>query len=300
MMTYDLPDSNHYPTMLARAAPPDPHAHRRPDSGTMTRLNRLLLTGAAGGLGRELRHTLKPFAATLRVSDIAPLEPAGPGEEVVQCDLSQRDPVHALLEGVDAIVHMGGISTEQPYEVILGPNIVGLAHLYESARRHRIGRIVFASSNHAIGFHPRSRVIDAGDPPRPDSFYGVSKAFGEDLSRFYFDRYGIETVCLRIGSCFPEPKDRRMLITWLSIGDLTELIRVSLFTPQVGHTIAFGVSDNRDKWWDNSGAAHLGYVPRDSSEPFRAAVEARSPALDPATPAARFQGGGYCEMGPFE
>ena len=265
----------------------------------MQRFNRLLLTGAAGGLGRELRRTLKPFAQILRVSDIAPLGTAASGEEVVACDLADKAQVHELLAGVDAIVHMGGISTEQPYEMILGPNIVGLAHLYESARIHGIRRIVFASSNHAIGFHPRNRVIDADDPPRPDSFYGVSKAFGEDLSRFYFDRYGIETVCLRIGSCFPEPKDRRMLITWLSIGDLTELIRTSLFTTGVGHTIAFGVSDNRDKWWDNSKASHLNFVARDSSEIFRAAVEARSPEPDPATPAARMQGGGYVEMGPF-
>jgi uronate dehydrogenase len=265
----------------------------------MNRFNRLLLTGAAGGLGRELRKTLKPFATILRVSDIAPLGDANAGEEVVQCDLAEKAPVHALLAEVDAIVHMGGISTEQPYEAILGPNIVGLAHLYESARLHGIRRIVFASSNHAIGFHPRSRMIDADDPARPDSFYGVSKAFGEDLSRFYFDRYGIETVCLRIGSCFPEPKDRRMLVTWLSIGDLTELIRTSLFTPNVGHTIAFGVSDNRDKWWDNRRAAHLNFVARDSSEQFRAAVEARSPEPDPATSAARMQGGGYVEMGPF-
>lgn len=261
--------------------------------------HRLLLTGAAGGIGRELRSRLKPFASILRVSDIAPLGDAAEGEEVVPCDLALREPVHALLAGVDAIVHMGGISTEQPYEKILGPNITGLAHLYESARIHGIGRIVFASSNHVIGFHPRERVIDALDPARPDSFYGVSKAFGEDLSRFYFDRYGLETVCIRIGSCFPEPKDRRMLATWISIADLTELVRVSLFTPDVGHTIVFGASDNHDKWWDNRRAAHLGFHPRDSSEPFRAAVEARSPAPDPAARSTRMMGGGYVEMGPF-
>lgn len=261
--------------------------------------NRLLLTGAAGGIGRELRQRLKPFARILRISDIAPLGEAAAGEEVMPCDLALRDPVFDLLRGVDAIVHMGGISTEQPYEKILGPNIVGLAHLYEAARIHGIRRIVFASSNHVIGFHPRDRVIDADDPPRPDSFYGVSKAFGEDLSRFYFDRYGLETVCIRIGSCFPEPKDRRMLATWMSIADLTELVRVSLFTPQVGHTIVFGASDNRERWWDNAKAAHLGFTPRDTSETFRAEVEARSPAPDPAARSTKMMGGGYVEMGPF-
>ena len=262
--------------------------------------NRLLLTGAAGGLGHVLRERLKPFARTLRVSDLADLGAAAAGEEVVQCDLAQRDPVHALLADVDAIVHMGGVSTEQPYEQILGPNIVGLAHLYESARKHAIPRIVFASSNHAIGFHPRSRVIDADAPARPDSFYGVSKAFGEDLSRFYFDRHGIETVCLRIGTSFPEPWDRRSLVTWLSYDDLVELVRCSLFTPQVGHTIVFGVSDNRDKWWDNRNAAHLGYAPRDSSERFRARIEAEAVEPDPTGRAVRFQGGVYVEKGPFD
>ena len=262
--------------------------------------NRLLLTGAAGGLGRVLRERLKPCARVLRISDIADLGTARAGEEVVHCDLAQRDPVHALLAGVDAVVHMGGISTEKPYEEILGPNIVGLAHLYESARKHGTRRIVFASSNHAIGFHPRDQVIDASAPARPDSFYGVSKAFGEDLSRFYFDRHGIETVCLRIGSSFPEPWDRRSLVTWLSYDDLVELVRCSLFAPEVGHTIVYGMSDNRDKWWDNAGAAHLGYVPRDSSERFRAKVEATAVEPDPGSRAARYQGGVYVEKGPFD
>ena len=263
------------------------------------KIRRLLLTGAAGGIGRELRARLKDDAEILRVSDIADLGPARAGEEVVHCDLADRTAVHALLEGVDAIVHMGGVSTEQPYEKILGPNIVGLAHLYESARIHGVKRIVFASSNHAIGFYPRTQTIDADDPPRPDSFYGVSKAFGEDLSRFYFDRYGLETVCVRIGSCFPEPRDRRMLVTWMSIADLTELVRQSLSVPDVGHTIVFGASANRDSWWDNSKAAHLNWNPRDSSEAFRTKVEGAAPAPDPNLPSSRLQGGAYVEMGPY-
>ncbi|MBL8384200.1 MAG: NAD(P)-dependent oxidoreductase [Burkholderiales bacterium] len=261
--------------------------------------DRLLLTGAAGGIGREMRPRLRALARILRVSDIAPLGAAAAGEELAPCDLADRDAVHGLLAGVDAVVHLGGVSVERPYLEILGPNIAGLAHLYEAARIHGVRRIVFASSNHVIGFYPRSRTIDADDPPRPDSFYGVSKAFGENLSRFYYDRYGLETVCVRIGSCFPEPRDRRMLATWISIDDLTELVRLGLTVPSVGHTIVFGASDNRDKWWDNSAAAHLGFVPRESSEKFRAAVEARSPAGDPATRAARMQGGPYVEMGPF-
>ncbi|HUL95908.1 MAG TPA: NAD(P)-dependent oxidoreductase [Usitatibacter sp.] len=261
---------------------------------------RLLLTGAAGGLGRVLRPAMRGWAPALRVSDIAPLGGPAAGEELAPCDLGDEQAVRSLVEGVDGIVHMGGISTDQPWAPILNANIVGVYNLYESARIHGVRRVVFASSNHAIGFYPRSQRIDADDPVRPDSLYGVSKTFGESLSRFYFDRYGIETVCLRIGSSFPEPKDRRMLVTWLSYADLTGLVRASLFAPRVGHTIAFGASANRDSWWDNRKAAHLGWVPRDSSERFRAAREAEPPPEKPDSPAEKLQGGAYVTMGPYE
>ena len=260
--------------------------------------NRLLLTGAAGALGRVLRTSLKPLTRTLRVSDIAAMDAAGPNEEVVPCNLADEAGVRALLSGVDAVVHMGGISVEGPWPPILASNIIGLHNLYEAARSNGVKRVIFASSNHAIGFRPRTQTIDALDPMRPDGNYGVSKAFGESLSRFYWDRYGLETVCLRIGSCFPEPRDRRMLITWLSYRDMAELVRCSLTAPDVQHTITFGTSANRDAWWDNKAAAHLGYVPKDSAEPFRARMEALPP-VDANDPAERFQGGGYVKMGPY-
>jgi uronate dehydrogenase len=262
-------------------------------------ISRLLLTGAAGGLGRVLRESLQPFAKHLRLSDIAPLGPAAAHEEIVPCDLADKAAVDALVAGCDAIVHLGGVSVERPFEEILGPNIQGIFHLYEGARRHGVKRVVFASSNHVIGFHKQGELLDANSPRRPDGYYGLSKSFGEDVSRFYFDRYGIETACLRIGSSFPEPKDRRMLITWLSYRDLTELVRCCLFAPRVGHTIVYGASANRDKWWDNKDAAHLGFVPRDTSEVFRDKAEAapHPPANDPA---AQYQGGGFVKAGPFE
>jgi uronate dehydrogenase len=262
-------------------------------------LDRILLTGAAGALGRVLRQNLKPYARTLRLSDIASMEAASSGEEVVPCDLADKAAVDALVKGCDAIVHLGGVSVERPFEEILEANIKGVFHIYEGARRHGARRVVFASSNHVIGFHKQGDVIDADCAKRPDGYYGLSKAYGEDLSRFYFDRYGIETACVRIGSSFPEPKDRRMLITWLSYRDLTELVRCCLFAPKLGHTIVYGASANRDPWWDNRLAAHLGYQPQDSSEPFRAKVEALPP-LDPNDPAAQFQGGAFVKAGPFE
>lgn len=265
---------------------------------TDPQFHRLLLTGAAGALGRVLRNSLKPLCTTLRLSDIADLGTAGANEELVRCDIADAQAVDGLLAGVDAVVHMGGISVEGPWAPILAANIVGVHNLYEAVRRHGVKRVVLASSNHAIGFYPQSNVIGTDIALRPDGNYGISKAFGENLSRFYFDRYAVETVCLRIGSSFPEPRDRRMLITWLSYGDMSELVRCSLTAPKAGHSIVYGVSNNRDCWWDNSAAAHLGYVPKDNSEPYRAKLEA-TPPLAEDDPAKIYQGGAYTKAGPY-
>lgn len=268
-----------------------------PDTGL--RFGRLLLSGAAGNLGRELRPRLKAVCETLRVSDIAPLGVAAAGEEVVQLDLADQAGVMALLQGVQAVVHLGGLSTEHAFEQILPANIVGTYHVYEAARRAGTKRIVFASSNHVTGFYRQDQTITPLMPPRPDGYYGLSKAFGENLAQFYFDRYGLETVSLRIGSSFPEPRDRRMLATWLSYDDLERLVVAALAAPAVGHTVIYGMSDNRLTWWDNTSARHVGFRARDSSEPFRAAVEARQQSIDLTDPAAVFQGGGFVKQGPF-
>jgi len=262
------------------------------------RCRRLLLTGAAGNLGQVLRPRLKAHAEMLRVSDIAPPAAAGPGEEAIACDLADPAAVSRLVQDVDAIVHLGGVSVERPFDEILPANIQGIYNLYEAARIHGVRRVVFASSNHVIGFYEQGKQLDADVPLRPDGYYGLSKAYGEHLSRFYFDRYGIETVCLRIGSSFPEPKDRRMMVTWLSYDDLTDLVTRSLFTPDVGHLIVYGASANRDRWWNDDAARILGFVPQDSSERFRAQVEAQAP-LAADDPAARYQGGAFVKAGPF-
>ncbi|RMN87128.1 hypothetical protein ALQ50_01162 [Pseudomonas coronafaciens pv. coronafaciens] len=266
---------------------------------TPTPFNRLLLTGAAGGLGKVLRETLRPYAQVLRLSDIAEMAPAVDDREEVQvCDLADKNAVHQLVEGVDAILHFGGVSVERPFEEILGANICGVFHIYEAARCHGVKRVIFASSNHVIGFYKQDETIDAHSPRRPDSYYGLSKSYGEDMASFYFDRYGIETVSIRIGSSFAEPQNRRMMSTWLSFGDLTQLIERSLYAPKVGHTVVYGVSDNKTVWWDNSLASSLGYVPKDSSEQFRAKVEAQPlPTAD--DPAMVYQGGAFVASGPF-
>lgn len=268
------------------------------DPAPLAPLNRLLLTGAAGALGRVLRLRLQAMARVLRLSDMADLGTAAPHEELVRCDLGDFAAMQALLQGVDAVVHLGGVSVEGPFAPILNANIVGMHNLYEAARIHGTRRIIFASSNHVVGFYKQSERLDASVLPRPDGNYGLSKAFGEQLSRFYFDRYGIETVCIRIGSSFPKPVDRRMLMSWLSYDDLTHLVQASLFTANVGHTIVFGASDNRNTWWDNRLASHLNWTPKDSSEAFRAEVEA-APAVAADDPLLIYQGGRFVAQGPF-
>ena len=259
----------------------------------------LLMTGAAGGLGQAMRSRLQANCDLLRLSDIGAMAPAQAGEEVVTADLADAAAVNQLVAGCQAIVHFGGVSTEQPWAPILQANIIGAYNLYEAARIHGVKRVIFASSNHVMGFYRQSEVVDAQTPPRPDGLYGLSKAFGEDLSRLYFDRYGIETACVRIGSSFPEPRDRRMLATWMSYDDLHRLITACLTTPVLGHSIIYGTSDNAVSWYDNHLARHIGYRPQDSSDVFRDAVYARTPEPDLQDPAVQFQGGGFVKIGPL-
>ncbi|MBT9458471.1 MAG: NAD(P)-dependent oxidoreductase [Burkholderiaceae bacterium] len=271
-----------------------------PGSLTPIRFQRLLLTGAAGALGRVMRPRLLAYCQRLRLSDRADLGEAAEGEELVPAELQDREAMLSLLEGVDAVVHLGGVSVEAAFDPILQANIVGVFNLYEAARKQGVKRVVFASSNHVTGFYRQDEVIDARAPARPDTLYGVSKAFGENLSRMYFDRYGIETVCLRIGSSLAEPYDRRTLASWLSFDDLERLVVSCLTAPLVSHSVIFGMSANPTSWWDNRLAAHLGYQPQDSSERFRAALEAAQPQPDPADPVTLYQGGAFVRLGPFD
>lgn len=265
-------------------------------------LNCLLITGAAGKLGHALAPALRPLATRLRVSDLAwPLARAALpiGAEAVACDLSDGDAVRTLLHGVDAVLHLGGVAVEGPFEPILQANIRGLQHLYEAARRQGVKRVVLASSNHVTGSYPRGQTISPQDPPRPDGHYGLSKLFGEGLARLYWDRYGIESVCLRIGTAEPAPPDRRALSTWISPADLLRLVHASLTAPDVGFTVAYGCSNNTRSWWDSREAwARLGYAPQDNAEAFAHAVGDIDFA--PGSAMARLQGGSFLGIGPFD
>ncbi|HEY4079474.1 MAG TPA: NAD(P)-dependent oxidoreductase [Burkholderiaceae bacterium] len=259
---------------------------------------RLLLTGAAGGVGKILRDAIKPWAEIVRISDIAELGQALEGEEVMQCDLADGAGVRALVEGVDAVLHFGGISTDDRFEPIMQANILGVYNLYAAVHQAGVKRVIYASSSHTVGFYRTSERVNASMPLRPDGFYGLSKCFGEALSRYYYDRFGIETVCLRIGSSYSKPKTSRMMTTYLSYDDLIELVRCSLFTPRVDHTIAFGTSDNAASWWDNREAAHLGYQPSDSSREHAHLFPPTAVRPDPNDLAAIYQGGPFITDGP--
>ncbi|SOE95277.1 uronate dehydrogenase [Burkholderia sp. D7] len=261
---------------------------------------RILITGAAGALGTVLREALKPYASTLRLNDRSALGEVAENEEHVICDLADKSAVFEMMKDVDMVVHLGGAPRENTFQVVLDSNIVGSYNIYESARQTGVRRVIYASSVHAIGFYECTQTIDADVPQRPDSLYGVSKAFVENLSRYYFDKFGIESVCLRIGSCFPKPVDRRMLATWLSYDDFAHLVVRSLVSSSVGHMIVYGNSDNSANFWDNSQAGYLGYRPKDTADIFQNEVFSQTPIPDPRHPAIRFQGGQFAADGHFE
>ncbi len=263
----------------------------------MPRFNRLLVTGAAGALGSVLREGLAPLAATLRLTDRADLGAAKPNEELMPAELSDFDAMMGVVEGCDAVVHFGAAPMEKPWGEILNSSIIGGYNVYEAARRHGIRRIVYASSIHAVGYVRREEGADTHTGHRPDTLYGVSKCFVEDLAKLYFHKFGIESALLRINSCFPEPVDRRHLATWLSYRDLVQLVTRCLVAERIGWTAVYGISDNRERFFSNEKAAHLGFVPQDSAEDWRETVEAKSEPGDPHAPDVEFVGGFLCAVG---
>jgi len=227
----------------------------------------VLMTGAAGGVGRFLRSELKG-RYRLRLSDRRPLSDLDATESFVAADLADMGALEAAVDGVDGILHFGAFSVEHDWETIHQANIVGTHNLFEAARRRGVKRIVFASSNHAVGFYRRDQTIDHRVYPRPDGRYGLSKAFGEALGSLYADKYGAEVFNIRIGNVGVKPLDVRRLSIWISPRDLAQLCAIGLEHPAIGFEIVYGMSDNARAWWDNANAARLGYAPQDRAEDF--------------------------------
>jgi uronate dehydrogenase len=254
----------------------------------------VLITGAAGGIGTRLRQLLKGVYPNLRLSDIKRPTDLGSDETFIAADLANVAEVERVVTGVEGIVHLGGFSVEGPWETILQSNIIGCYNLFEAAHRHGVERIVFASSNHAIGFYPRQRRIGVDDPVRPDSRYGVSKAFGEALAALYAFKHGLRVTCIRIGNFGDAPVDRRRLSIWLAPQDLVQLIHIGLEHPDIRYEIFFGASDNARGWWDNSAAFRLGYRPQGRSEEHSAQALAADAKLPPDPVGDWYQGGPFC------
>ena len=255
----------------------------------------ILVTGAAGRIGTMLRPRLASPGRVLRLLDVEPIGDATPDEEVIVASTTDLDAMTEACDGVDAVVHLAGRASEGPWDVIADLNIHGTYVAFEASRRAGVRRVVFASSNHAVGFVPRA-IGTAPDYlfPAPDTFYGVSKAAGEAIGGLYHHRYGLDVVCLRILSCGPRPSTLRMLSTWLSPGDAGRLFEAALTAPSPGFRVVWGVSANTRGWFCLDEARRLGYEPQDDAEVFADELVARFGEPDPDDLDHRTIGGPMC------
>jgi len=257
-------------------------------------MQKILVTGAAGGVGTRLRKLMKGLYPSIRWSDIRKPDDLAADEEFVVADLADLAAVEKIVAGVDGVVHLGGYSIEGPWQTILNSNIIGCYNVFEAAYRAGVQRVVFASSNHAMGFYPRTQTIGVNLTVRPDSRYGISKAFGEAVGAFYADKHGLRVTCLRIGNVGDAPLDQRRLAIWLKPEDLVQLIRIGLEHRDIHFEIFYGASDNADAWWDNSNARRFGYRPTGKAGDYRAEALAAQAKLPPDPVGDRYQGGPFC------
>jgi uronate dehydrogenase len=257
-------------------------------------IRNILITGAAGEIGSTLYKGLAGRYPLLRLADLRPIDATGPGEEAVRCDVTDPADCEQAMEGIDCVVHLAGVPREGPWDAILPTNIAGTYNVFEAARRQGVQRIVFASSNHVIGYYRAQRRTGIDLPPRPDSRYGLSKVFGEALGRLYADKHALCVACLRIGSFRPEPREERELATWISPRDMVELARCAIEAPDYHFVVVYGVSANTRNRWDNPDAARIGYVPRDDAEAYAKKLAGKAPPAN--DPAAVFHGGRHCSL----
>jgi uronate dehydrogenase len=253
----------------------------------------VLITGASGLLGRLLTARLGALGWRLRLTDIKAFPDAlPPNASFKRLDLEDREGVFRVAEGCGLILHFGGVSTEQSFETIFGPNLRGTFHVYEAARREKT-RVVYASSVHVVGLYERSAKLDQDCLLRPDGSYGLSKAYGEMLARMYWEKHDVESVLIRIGSTLPEATNERFLSTWLSHDDLISLMECCARTERVGCTIVWGASNNSRSFWGQDARHVIGWTPQDSSD-HHAERALGKVTNDPV--AERFQGGVFVSV----
>lgn len=228
--------------------------------------DRVLITGAAGAIGTALRAGLRAGWQRLRLTDARTIANLAPNEEAIVCDVSDRPAIERMMQGVKAVVHLTGVGSDYTLEDLFRVNVRGVFDVFESARLAGVERIVYASSNHAFGCYPIEEKVSPAMSPRPDSLYGAFKVFGETMLREYFDRHGIRSVAMRIGTYRTLPIDQRSLATWLSPGDVARLVDASLRHPDPGSLIVNGYSNNTRLKIDRTGWDFLGYQPHDNAE----------------------------------
>jgi len=234
---------------------------------------RVLVTGAAGSIGTVLCSGLVDRGHSVSGLDRAPA-PEGFTGDWFATDCGDPDAVEATFTtlsrsgGLDAVVHLAGIPTEASLPEELDSHVITTAALLDAMVRHGVSRIVYASSNHAVGRTPRTELLAIDVPARPDTFYGVAKVAAEALLRLYADRHGIDAVATRIGSFLAQPESVRGLATWLSYDDAVRMFDAALATPDPGFAVMYGVSANTRGWWDLAPGRALGYHPEDDAERF--------------------------------
>lgn len=259
-------------------------------------MKKIVLTGAAGCLGGLLRKPLSNVCDELLSTDIVDdIGALGNNETYVKADLGELDQIEPLLKDADQVVHFGAICDEAAWDKILHSNIIGAYNIWEAAYRNGVKRVVYASSIHAVGMVPKNITINANTPHRPDTYYGLAKCFAEDLASLYWDKRGIEAVCLRIYSAAPV-KNARSLGSWLSDDDFVQLVERAVDTPVTGLAIVYGISDNDRSPVDNTGAKFIGFRPKDNAEIYAAEVLANSPPVDPRDPAHMCHGGPFASV----
>jgi uronate dehydrogenase len=257
----------------------------------------IAITGGAGRVGTALRAVLSSRYREVRIIDLAEPSALAANESWRRVDIANLGELTEALRGVDGIVHLAGFPGDRAIEDMLQVNVLGSSNVYEASRLAGVGRVVLGSSNHVVGFYPRSAVVPPDAPMRPDGLYALTKCWAELTAGLYYDKCGIRSLIVRIGNAQAQPTTPRSLEIWLSPGDLAQLVDIGMVHPAIECTTVYGVSAGGGSWYDNSTATSLGFVPRDIIRDYAHPDAFRQPELELPEIAEYFQGGPFCSQG---